>query len=200
MLLQTIKDELGSLRRIFTTANWSIYQGEYLPCFSPVVRRKLINRFKANLTKTLSKSSDTNQGKLRNYAYFKTIFQKETYLSIINNVDIRKCSMSFRKSAHKLEIEVGRYKKMPALNKICKICLSGEVEDERHLIFSCNKYSSLRQSFFTETQKICKNFSTLTQNARFFWLMNNESEGVIILFSNYKNYLIVSNLEMCAAI
>ena len=74
------------------------------------VKRKRINRFKANLTKTLSKSSDTNQGKLRTYAYFKTIFQKEKYLSIINNLDIRKCFMSFRISAHKLEIEVGRYK------------------------------------------------------------------------------------------
>ena len=92
--------------------------------------------------------------------------------------------MSFRISAHKLEIEVGRYKNIPALNRICKVCSSGEVEDERHLIFSCNKYSSLRQSFFTETQKICKNFSTLTQDAQFFWLMNNESEDVIILFSN----------------
>ena len=61
----------------------------YLPSFSSVVKRKLINRFKANLTKILSKSSDTNQGKLRTYAYFKTIFQKEKYLSIINNVDIR---------------------------------------------------------------------------------------------------------------
>ena len=45
--------------------------------------------------------------------------------------------------------------------------------------------SSLRQSFFTEIQKIFKNFSTLTQDAQFFWLMNNESEDVIILFSNY---------------
>ena len=152
----------------------------YLPSVSSVVKRKLINRFKANLTKTLSKSSDTNQGRLRTYAYFKTTFQKEKYLSIINNVDIRKCFMSFRISAHKLEIEFGRYKNIPALNRICKVCSSGEVEDERHLIFSCNKYSSLRQSFFTETQKICKNFSTLIQDAQFFWLMNNEFEDVII--------------------
>ena len=133
----------------------------YLPSFLSVVKRKLINRFKANLTKTLSKSSDTNQGKLRTHAYLKTIFQKEKYLSMINNVDIRKCFMSFRISAHKLEIEVGNF------------------------IFSCNKYSSQRQSFFTETQKIRKIFSNLTQDAQFFWLMNNESEVVIILFSNY---------------
>ena len=44
---------------------------------------------------------------------------------------------------------------------------------------------------FTETQKICTNLSTLTQDAQFFWLMNNESEDVIILFSN---------LEMCSNI
>ena len=122
------------------------------------------------LIKTLSKSTDTNQGKLRNYAFFKTIFQKEKCLSVINNVDIRKRFMSFRISAHILKIEVDRYKTIPALNRICKLCSYGEVEDERHLIFSCNKYSSLRQSFFTETQKICNNFSTLTQDAQFFWL------------------------------
>ena len=80
---------------------------------------------------------------------FKTIFLKEKYLSFLNNVDIRKCFMSFRISAHKLEIEVGRYKNIPDLNRICKVCSSGEVEDERHLIFNCNKYSSLRHSLFT---------------------------------------------------
>ena len=127
-----------------------------LSMFSSVVKRNLINRFKANLTKTLGKSSDTNQGKLRTYAYFKTIFQKEKYLSIINNVDIRKCFMSFRISTHKLEIEVGRYKNISALNRICNVCSSGEIEDERHLIFSCNKYSSLRQSFLLKQRKYAK--------------------------------------------
>ena len=82
------------------------------------------------------------QRKLQTYAYFKTIFQKEKYLSIINNLDIRKCFMSFRISANKLDIEVGRYKNIPALNRICKVRSSGKVEDERHLIFSCNIYSS----------------------------------------------------------
>ena len=93
--------------------------------------------------------------------------------------------MSFRISAHKLEIEVGKYKHIPALNRICEVCSSGEVEDERHLIFGCNKCSSLRQSFSTEIQKIFKHFSTLTQDVQLFWLVNNDPEAVIILFSNY---------------
>ena len=42
----------------------------YLPTFSSVVKRKLFIRFKTNLTKTIGKSSDTNQGNLRTYAYF----------------------------------------------------------------------------------------------------------------------------------
>ena len=81
-------------------------------------------------------------------------------------------------------------------NRICKVCSSGDVEDERHLIFSGNKYSSLRQSFFTETQKICKNFSTLIQDAQFFWLMNLK----MLLYCFQTICMIVSNLEMCSNI
>ena len=97
--------------------------------------------------------------------------------------------MSFRIGAYKLEIEVGRYKNIPALNRICKLCSSGEVKDERYLFISCNKYSSIRQSFFTEIQKICKNISTLTQDAHLFWLMNNESE-VLLYYFKLKNVFI----------
>ena len=70
-----------------------------------------INRFKENLAYNLAQCKKTNQGKLRTYALFKNVFQKEKYLSVIKDTDIRKCFMSFRISSHKLEIERGRYKK-----------------------------------------------------------------------------------------
>ena len=81
------------------------------PHFSFIVKMNLINRFKKNLNSSLSKCKDTNEGKLRTYALFKTHFQKEKYLSVIKDIEIRKCFMSFRISSHKLEIERGRYKK-----------------------------------------------------------------------------------------
>ena len=40
----------------------------------------------------------------------------------------------FRISAHKLEIEIGRYTtpKTPLENRLCKQCNSSEIEDEEH--------------------------------------------------------------------
>ena len=55
---------------------------------------------------------------------------------MIENIDIRKCFMSFRITSHKLEIERGRYKKLAVKDRLCKLCNTGAVEDERHLIFN----------------------------------------------------------------
>ena len=108
----------------------------YHPHFSSIVKTNLINRFKKNVNSTLSKCKDKNEGKLRTYALFKTHFQKEKYLSVIDNIDIRKCFMSFRISSHKLEIERGRYKKLAVKDRLCKLCNTGAVEDEKHLLFN----------------------------------------------------------------
>ena len=62
--------------------------------------------------------------------------------------------MSFRISAHPLEIERDRYKNIEAESRFCKQCNSGAVEDEKHLLFNCNLYGSLRQPFLTSVNKI----------------------------------------------
>ena len=126
----------------------------YQQNFSSHVKTKLINRFKENLAYNLAQSKETNQGKLSTYALFKNVFQKEKYLSVIKDTDIRKCFMSFRISSHKLEIERGRYKTLPVKDRLCKLCNSGAVEDEKHFIFNCVLYSSLRQTLFADVKKI----------------------------------------------
>ena len=45
---------------------------------------------------------------------------------------MRKCFMSFGISSHELEIERGRYKKMDIRDRLCKVCNTGGIEDERH--------------------------------------------------------------------
>ena len=82
------------------------------PTFFVIIKTNFINRFKDYLNSTLSKYKDTNKGKLRTYALFKTHFQKEKYLSVIKDTVIRKCVMSFRSSSYKLEKVRGRYKKL----------------------------------------------------------------------------------------
>ena len=153
--------------------------------FSSIVKTNLINRFKNNLNSTLVKYKDTNEGKLRTYALFKTHFQKEKYLSVIKDTEICKCFMSFRISSHKLEIEIGRYKKLDVKDRLCKICNTGAIEDEQHLLFNCSAYHSLRYSFMEKVGQTCKNFSILSQDAQLIWLMNNETDDIINLFSRY---------------
>ena len=162
-------------------ANTMVYQKK----FSTIIKSKLINRFKENITNTLMKCTENKEGKLRTYAIFKTIFQKEKYLSVIQDVSIRKCFMSFRISSHKLEIERGRHKRHSVEKRVCIYCSSNTVEDEKHFIFECSLYDSLRQNFFTEIKKLCKHFSNLSQEARLIWLMTNECDEIIFLFSRY---------------
>ena len=157
----------------------------YQPNFSSLIKAKLINRFKENLMNSLNQCKEMNQGKLRTYALFKTIFQKEKYLSVIQDVYIRKCFMAFRISSHRLEIERGRYKNLPIEKRLCTFCSSDSVEDEKHLLFNCSLYTSLRQIIYAEVQKSCKHFSSLSQEAQLIWLMTNESDDIILLFSKY---------------
>ncbi len=58
----------------------------------------------------------------------------------------RKTFSKFRISNHKLEIEYGRYKNIPREQGHCKLCNSGEIEDEFHLTFSCKTYETLRNN------------------------------------------------------
>ena len=105
----------------------------YQKKFSTIIKSQLINRFKENITNTLIKCTENKEGKLRTYAIFKTIFQKEKYLSVIQDVSIRKCFLSFRISSHKLEIERGRHKRLSVEKRVCIYCNSTTVEDEKHL-------------------------------------------------------------------
>ena len=57
------------------------------------------------------------------------------------------CFTSFRVSSHDLEIEKGRYKKVPAENRKRNVCESGGIENETHFIFDCALYDDERGLF-----------------------------------------------------
>jgi hypothetical protein len=65
------------------------------------------------------------------------------------NREIRKCVAKFRTGSHWLEIQRGRFTKPQTEkeNRLCKICYSGVVEDEVHVVFVCPLYDSLRVKY-----------------------------------------------------
>ena len=88
--------------------------------------------YRKNWTKNVNEEAFIKQGKLRTYALFKSNFKKEVYLETVNDVQKRKCLTQFRVSAHRLEIESGRYKKKTVSERICKFCYLNTIEDEVH--------------------------------------------------------------------
>ena len=92
-----------------------------------------------------------DQNKLRLYKTFKGSFSEEPYLSLVPNRNQRAALTRLRVSAHRLQIEVGRYTTPPTpLNsRFCKYCLTEprSVDSEFHFLFECNTFKLKRQCF-----------------------------------------------------
>ena len=125
-------------------------------CYSPIscgnkeineLKHRLKDNFaqiwKTNIIK-FNNTTNKNENKLRTYSKFKTIFKQEEYLNI-KDFKMRSILTHFRISAHKLEIETGRYvitnPKTPLENRLCKQCNLSEIEDEEHFLINCPKYT-----------------------------------------------------------
>ena len=101
-------------------------------------------------------------------------FKCQTYLNALNIEKYRRSLCKFRVSAHRLEVETGRWTKpvkTPLNERICFIC--GVLEDEFHFILECPLYSDLRQNYIQRYYWQRANMPKLIQ------LMTAESVRVI---------------------
>ena len=64
-------------------------------------------------------------------------FGYEEYLNNINNIAWRRELTKLRITAHKLQIEVGRYSKIDKGQRICKYYDSKDLENEIHFLIHC---------------------------------------------------------------
>jgi hypothetical protein len=85
----------------------------------------------------LEKLSNLDENsKLFLYNKRKNEIKLEDYLSTLDNFNSRKILTKFRISDHKLEKEIGRYKKVPREQRICKACKV--LDDEKHFFLHCH--------------------------------------------------------------
>ena len=81
-----------------------------------------------------------------------------------------------RLSAHNIAIERGRHLGLHTSNRICttRICKTGDIEDESHFLFKCEKYSNYRRSFQYNILSILQknHFRHLSENQMLKFCMN----------------------------
>ena len=73
---------------------------------------------------------------IRTYAKLKTDYELEKYLTVDLSQNMMREIARLRTSTHKLAIETGRYQRPvgPSNERLCKICNTGQVEDEIHFV------------------------------------------------------------------
>jgi hypothetical protein len=90
--------------------------------------------------------------RLANYfrLYGSSAYGFQAYLSLVDNVQLRKCLSRFCCSNRCLEIETGRKTKplkTPICERLCKQCSLGAIEDEDHFLLVCSTYEHIRDKF-----------------------------------------------------
>ena len=116
--------------------------------------------------------------KLRNYKEYKSAFNRESYLEI-NDPSLRKNIAQLRLSAHKLNIESGRYNArnqyIPPADRICRNCTLNVTEDEMHFVLKCAAYENLRADLLKQCVADNAHFSSYNFHQKFIWIMSNEN-------------------------
>ena len=107
--------------------------------------------------------------KLRTYRKIKTDFKREQYLY----ADVDKKSLSnfikIRVSNCNLNIEKGRYLKLPVEQRICQLC-DMDVEDKFHLLINCDKLIHERVTLFRNISDIVPSFTTMSDVEKFVFI------------------------------
>ena len=81
--------------------------------------------------------------------------EDQKYLSILTSVKKRINIAKIRINSHGLHSELGRSKipKIPWQERICHLCDTKRVEDEKHFLLECPMYTQIISQF----QNICHN-------------------------------------------
>ncbi len=88
-----------------------------------------------------------------------------------------------------LEVETGRRHRpqpVPLQDRICKMCHSNEVEDERHFMLKCNLYVDLRDILFDHCRNNLQTFNDQDDVGKFAYMM--QTGDLQILNSIFKMY------------
>ena len=117
--------------------------------FKALCRKKLQTQFEKRWKQNLN----TNH-KLITYNTIKSKFEYEKYLDTILDIRHRITLTKLRISAHKLEIERGRYLNVPRNNRTCIICDLNTLENEFHFLCICPRLTQLRNQLYKKLEHL----------------------------------------------
>ena len=112
--------------------------------------------------------------KLRYYNLYKSLYSADDY--VVSNISKRRRSLlaQFRAGILPLEIELGRYRDVPLEERVCKLCISGQVEDEFHFLCICSYFNDLREHLYSSVAIGYPEIYAIDDFEKFVYLMCNQ--------------------------
>ena len=127
-----------------------------------------------------------NSSKLHLYSKLKTEIGLPEYLKT-QNFNSRKILTKFRISDHNLEVEIGRYQRIPRDQRKCKICKM--LDDESHFLFHCQINNNLRQTFLNKILTVHPDFNQLDSLKKIQLILNPDMTVLPIVVDFLKQSL-----------
>ena len=113
--------------------------------------------------------------KLRTYILIKNQYNTEDYVKAHLPKQERSFLAQLRCGVLPLRVETGRFSGLKPEERVCQLCESGEIEDEKHFILMCNRYINQRQVLF---RQLDQSFYLLNSNEQFKYLITHEYRHV----------------------
>ena len=173
-----------TLRQIFNVFN--VKYTNTIP--DEYIMNKLLKAMKASYEKywkQIIMNNGSDDGKLSLYRKIKQGFNMEGYLNDVKTQKFRRALTALRISAHRLEIETGRYSKsyVPRKDRLCSLCLQRQakcVGDEFHAVMECPQFKQDRDELFKCIQEKCGRFNKLNLWDKFMYLLTCEGSAVAL--------------------
>jgi hypothetical protein len=124
---------------------------------------------------------NVNGNKLRTYRLFKTELLSEEYLNINMPRQQRAAFVKLRCGVLPLEIETGRYNRVPLENRKCKLCNLDVVESEKHFLTECPLYDDIRFTMFQKALQVDDTFNSKDKSGQMCFLLGcNQISSTVI--------------------
>ena len=152
-----------------------------------------INHMQTRINDQILQEEDSaifNSSKLDFYKHLYKIQTRASYVDILSHKSDRSALAKLRVSAHKLNIEYGRYAKKSRQDRVCIVCSTASVESEVHFLLECPAYTREREEFFYKINKLWNrtSFSSnfIARNRfQLFNLFNDNNLQSLKLFIKY---------------
>jgi hypothetical protein len=125
----------------------------------------------------------------RKLTYYKDVInhnlENQNYLSVLTSVKTKISIAKIRTNSHELHTETGRWSilKTPWDERVCHLCDTKKVEDEKHFLLDCPAYTQIRSNF----QNICHttNLSNLLTQQNY-----GDLGKLLLMFFEHRNKIL----------